>query len=73
MTVNKEKNMKPSLAVRINYLVGTMMIEFVKRLGPLDEDRNTKVTDAYFHMNLLRKEISDTLIDHLDAEEESTV
>ena len=72
MTVNKERNMKPSLAVRIDYLVGNMMIQLVKRLGPIDDD-TTSVSEVYFQMDLIRKQISETLIDHLDAQEESTV
>jgi hypothetical protein len=73
MIVNKGRNMKPALAVKINYLIGSMMIEYVRHLGPISDDDDTRVSQAYFKLNLIRQEISNNLMDYLDAQEESTV
>jgi hypothetical protein len=67
--------MNPTVAVKINYLVGSMMLEFVRRFGPIrpNEDPSSKASEVYYHMEEKRKEISETLIDYLDANEEQKV
>jgi hypothetical protein len=62
--------MNRALAVSINYMVGSMMLEFTRHMGPIPRDGNTKLTQTYAAMEKIRKEISLCLIDHIDAEEE---
>jgi hypothetical protein len=62
--------MNKALAVAINYMVGSMMLEFARGLGPIPPNGSSKLTMTYKSMEKIRKEISDTLIDHIDAQEE---
>lgn len=61
--------MRSSLAVQIDHLVSTMMIELVKGIGSVDQKINPGMSDTYVKMESIRQEISTALMDHLDTQE----
>jgi len=65
--------MNRKLAVQINYMVGSMLLEFTKRLGPIPEFDPSILSDTYEEMQKIRHQISETLLDYIDAEEEESM
>lgn len=64
-----------SAALQVNFLVGSMMLEFAKKLGPipLDVDNVNAVVQTYDEMERIRKRISEILLDYVDSTEEPEV
>jgi hypothetical protein len=68
--------MKRAEGVRINFLVGSMMLAFVRNMGPIPSHGNVpnaKLLQTYNDMEAIREQISETILDYLDAEEEEKV
>jgi hypothetical protein len=69
--------MKRAEGVAINYLVGSMMVAFLRELGPIPSkrpnDHDTPVRRAYNEMEKIREQISETLLDYIDADEEEKI
>lgn len=68
--------MKRKAGVHINYLVGSMMLLFVRNLGPIpsfDSIPDLKVLETYNEMEKIRQQISETILDSIDSEEEEEV
>ena len=56
--------MEAAAAIEINFLVGSMMLEFAKRLGPipLDVDGVSRIAETYDEMERIRTHISEVLL-----------